>query len=243
MNRITRITLNGYKSFRFGEDEATRKDNSIEFGPTTVLLGANGAGKSNIISFFGLLRAMASHPGRIGYFEEYVARKGGAEALLHFGSKETPIMEMEVDVEGTDEVYKKFADQYWKDFHHKCWGDKASPDATPGESFANRMYCGTVRFYASFSTMPPNQLFRRSTGMEFVPKEGGKVEHIAVDQIWPEKPVTGLVNDVWSRLCNDLSFRVGDYQFDDTSERAPIRRPRYQEDSGELLSDAGNLGV
>ena len=48
-------------------------------------MGANGAGKSNIISFFKMLSFMMS-----GRFEEYVARAGSNQTILHFGSKKTP---------------------------------------------------------------------------------------------------------------------------------------------------------
>ena len=42
-------------------------------------------GKSNIISFFKMLSFMMS-----GRFEEYVARAGSNQTILHFGSKKTP---------------------------------------------------------------------------------------------------------------------------------------------------------
>ncbi len=59
-------------------------DASIEFRPLTVLIGANGAGKSNLISFFSLVNALMA-----GRLQVHVRVNGGAESLLHFGSKQT----------------------------------------------------------------------------------------------------------------------------------------------------------
>jgi predicted ATPase len=48
---IRKLTIEGFKSIRKLE---------LELGPLNVLIGANGAGKSNLVSFFRLLQAMAS---------------------------------------------------------------------------------------------------------------------------------------------------------------------------------------
>lgn len=49
-----------------------------------MLLGANGAGKSNLVSFFSMLNHMMT-----GAFQTYVAERGYAESFLYFGSKAT----------------------------------------------------------------------------------------------------------------------------------------------------------
>lgn len=48
--KLSKIELKGYKSVD-GE-----KGQSIAFGNVTVLIGANGSGKSNVLSFFKFLR-------------------------------------------------------------------------------------------------------------------------------------------------------------------------------------------
>jgi predicted ATPase len=48
---IKKLTIEGYKSIRKLED--------FELGSLNVLIGANGAGKSNFVGFFRLLREMA----------------------------------------------------------------------------------------------------------------------------------------------------------------------------------------
>lgn len=76
--RLTRLDLQGFKTIE-------RLEN-FEFRPLNVLIGANAAGKSNLISFFRLLNWMTPAPGNL---QEHIARSGGASALLHDGAART----------------------------------------------------------------------------------------------------------------------------------------------------------
>ena len=58
----------------------------------TVLIGANGSGKSNFVRFFDLLSWMLGS-GRLG---EFVERQGGADDQLFGGNRRTPRLEAEV---------------------------------------------------------------------------------------------------------------------------------------------------
>ncbi|MFP4030761.1 MAG: AAA family ATPase [Desulfococcaceae bacterium] len=69
---------------------------TIEFQPITVMLGANGAGKSNLVSFFKLLNAMMS-----GGLQRHVADQGFADALLYFGGKNTPEIQARLQFQST----------------------------------------------------------------------------------------------------------------------------------------------
>ncbi|MGD0074612.1 MAG: AAA family ATPase, partial [Candidatus Binataceae bacterium] len=70
------ITVKGFKSIASLEKVGLR--------PINVLIGANGSGKSNFIEVFSFLHAV-----REGRLQDYVRKAGGAEQLLHFGSKVT----------------------------------------------------------------------------------------------------------------------------------------------------------
>ena len=72
---LTKLTLEGYKSFRKLE---------LELRPLNVLIGANGAGKSNLVSFFRLVTAIANS--RLG---RTVIEAGGANSFLRHGKKIT----------------------------------------------------------------------------------------------------------------------------------------------------------
>jgi predicted ATPase len=79
MAKITRIGVGGFKSIKDLQP--------LELRPTNMLIGSNGAGKSNLISFLNLLKTIAD-----GNLQDYVGRAGGAETLLHYGAKVTPAM-------------------------------------------------------------------------------------------------------------------------------------------------------
>lgn len=72
---VNQITIEGYKSFR---------SQSIELGGLNVLIGSNGAGKSNFLSFFELLGNAFEQ--RLG---AYVATSGGVDKFLFQGRKMT----------------------------------------------------------------------------------------------------------------------------------------------------------
>ncbi len=75
--RLENINLKGFKSI-------DSKGVDIPFGDITVLLGANGVGKSNLISFFQMLHQILSQE-----LQLYIGLSGSANSLLHFGSKHT----------------------------------------------------------------------------------------------------------------------------------------------------------
>lgn len=63
-----------------------------DLGGLTVLIGANGSGKSNLIRFFEMLSWML----RSHRLAEFVERQGGADDRLFQGSKSTPRIEAEI---------------------------------------------------------------------------------------------------------------------------------------------------
>lgn len=81
MDMLTSLELRGWKSIR-----ELRADD-LKLGRLNVLIGANGSGKSNLISFFRLLGAFARSPGEL---QLGVVRSGGANAVLHDGAAKTP---------------------------------------------------------------------------------------------------------------------------------------------------------
>ncbi|MFP5272038.1 AAA family ATPase [Coleofasciculus sp.] len=81
---LKKIKIKGYKSIQAME---------LQLAPINILIGANGAGKSNLISFFKLLRWMMQTPGQLQLF---VGKSGGANALLFDGASVTPQMESEL---------------------------------------------------------------------------------------------------------------------------------------------------
>lgn len=85
MDRLKRLTLNGFKSI---------KAIDLELHPLNILIGANGAGKSNLISFFKMLNEMMA-----GCFQQYIGTSGRAQSLLYFGPKTTLQIEAKLEFE------------------------------------------------------------------------------------------------------------------------------------------------
>lgn len=75
------ITIRGFRSIAAVEE--------VELRNINVLIGANGSGKSNFLSIFAFLREI-----RDGRLQDYVAKQGGADRILHFGAKATPELEV-----------------------------------------------------------------------------------------------------------------------------------------------------
>ena len=83
MAELDYITIKGFKSIA-----------SIEKLPLysiNVLIGPNGSGKSNFVGVFAFLQAI-----REGRLQDYVARAGGANRILHFGAAVTQNLDIEV---------------------------------------------------------------------------------------------------------------------------------------------------
>ena len=93
MEALDWITIEGFKSIR--------KIENLPLNPINVLVGPNGSGKSNFIGTFSFLHAI-----RDGRLKNYVDRTGGAEQILHFGSKATPEIMLHISFAGETNQYK-----------------------------------------------------------------------------------------------------------------------------------------
>jgi len=94
--KLESVKLKGFKSIdKIGQ--------VIDFQNITILLGANGSGKSNLVSFFSMLNYMMS-----GSLQTYIGENGSADSLLHFGSRETSKIEAEITFSDSKQkdVYK-----------------------------------------------------------------------------------------------------------------------------------------
>jgi predicted ATPase len=72
---LNQIKVKGYKSIR---------DLDLTLTNLNILIGANGAGKSNFVSLFKLLNNIVE-----GNLQRYVMQEGGSESLLYYGQKFT----------------------------------------------------------------------------------------------------------------------------------------------------------
>jgi predicted ATPase len=82
---LKKIVIKGYRSI---------KDASLELSSLNVLIGANGAGKSNFVSFFKMLNEMMGNR-----LQNYIGTSGRAQSVLHFGPKVTLQLEGQLEFE------------------------------------------------------------------------------------------------------------------------------------------------
>ncbi len=80
--QIERLVLRGYRSIA---------ECDLALGRLNVLIGANGAGKSNLIGFFRLINRILD-----GQLQLAVGTAGGPDALLHYGRKKTEELHAEL---------------------------------------------------------------------------------------------------------------------------------------------------
>jgi len=81
---LKHVKVKGFKSI---------KALDLELGEVNILIGANGAGKSNFISLFTFLSQLSQ-----GKLKAYVEQQGFANAFFHFGTKHTAKISIDLDV-------------------------------------------------------------------------------------------------------------------------------------------------
>lgn len=92
-NKVTDISIKGFKSIKCLE--------KFRLNDLNVMIGSNGAGKSNLISLFKMLNEIVE-----GRLQSYVKRSGGANTILHFGSKQTSLIEINIDFKANNYWFK-----------------------------------------------------------------------------------------------------------------------------------------
>lgn len=86
--KLKSFTIKGYKSIKV--------ISNFEPKPVNILIGPNGVGKSNFISFFKFLSRMLNSDGKL---REYVAYLGGANDILHDGADVTKSIDAYIELE------------------------------------------------------------------------------------------------------------------------------------------------
>ncbi|AUX23907.1 uncharacterized protein SOCEGT47_044370 [Sorangium cellulosum] len=81
--QLTHVRVAGFRSL---------KNVELDLGPVTVLIGPNGAGKSNLLGALTMARMLA-----FGALQLFVSRRGGATFLMHYGPRQTPVVELALE--------------------------------------------------------------------------------------------------------------------------------------------------
>ena len=97
--KLKSLKISGYKSIA-----SQNNSQLMAFSDINVIIGANGSGKSNLVSFFKMLNMMSN-----GSLQEYIGRQGSANSLLHYGSKITSKIEAELSLSDISYDLYKFS--------------------------------------------------------------------------------------------------------------------------------------
>lgn len=135
---MDRITIQGYKSFR---------DLTLQLRGLNLLIGGNGAGKSNFLSLFELLGNVYDKR-----LKQYVATIGGVDKLLYQGRKTTSRISLTIG-QGQNsyllslmESDGKLIVEHEKLGYTSSWGNSSSIDIADYEDEANiKTYSGARR--------------------------------------------------------------------------------------------------
>jgi predicted ATPase len=91
ITKMDYIEIRGYKSI---------KEAKIALHPINILIGANGSGKTNFLSFFEFLYHLYERK-----LTEYIALNGGEDKMLHHGAKVTESMEAYISFKNEISAY------------------------------------------------------------------------------------------------------------------------------------------
>ena len=201
MAQLQSITIKGYKSIRELVD--------FEIRPINVLIGANGAGKSNFISAFKFLASVATYK-----FPVDVRKWGGPDALLYYGRKITPRLDMEVS----------FKPEFISGYGDSQNGYKISLEPTQDNQF---VFTREIPWF--------HQIKRFSYPKECPLEIGHGVARVLADQ------GTFSEGSNISRYVADKLQSWRQYHFHDTGDTASVKQPQKANDTLRLKPDAANL--
>ena len=160
------LHIQGFKSIR---------DQLLELSPLNVFIGGNGAGKSNLIGVFNFLSSITRQELAI-----YTGQSGGANAILHFGRRNTANLSMEVvfrdrhnentyklTLMPTDEdtfffesestYYRDISGGYEEPYHDENWSGHSEARVTKSSNSIARYiqgYLESYRVYHFHDTSP-----------------------------------------------------------------------------------------
>ena len=106
-NQITSVSVEGFRSLRSVKD--------LKLPPLSVLIGSNGAGKSNLIRFFEMISWML----RAQRLQEFIVTHGGGNDQFFMGARQTPRISATICIRTS-----KGLNEYRFDLLHIPAGDK-----------------------------------------------------------------------------------------------------------------------
>ena len=149
---LDRLVVEGYKSIR-SVDLSLRRIN--------VLIGANGAGKSNFIHLFHFMNRLV-HQG----LQKFVAQAGGADQILHYGRKTTERL------------------------HIELWFRNIGEE-TDGEALANGYVCSLIPTAEDLLIFEKEEIYVPAQPHHEAPSRGSESHEVHKETLLPEWEAQG----------------------------------------------------
>lgn len=210
---MTNQTTQGYLSHVDIRGFRSLQDVSVELSPLTVLIGANGSGKSNFIKFFALIRWLMD--GRS--LKEWTMREGGADDQLFMGSR------------STEKIFGQLA------LTMPNSQDKYQYETVLGVSVNDQLHFA-FEYYRY-----QKQGKALTDWIQLTPIADFSALPTTIKPLKPE--ATRIYAKGNPAIITTLLKQCSIYQFQDTSKHAAIKKAHDTSDSVYLNADGGNLAA
>lgn len=210
------------------------KDQQIEFGSTNFLVGINGAGKSNLIKAFRLLKATLTK----GELEELVINKWGGFDAIHFkGCELAESSKCEITFEFDAKVLNEYGYAFSEDVYYNINIEKIAST----QNFFLQENCFTVNGEKTnmiFTLASGNGLAKEGTGTE-QEKMVKYVFDIESDSVLCQLIDSNRYPQIYAlrKAIADIAI----YNYFNTTENSPIRKPAAPTSATKLVADGSNL--
>ncbi len=224
---LKHISIKGFKSI---------KELDLDLSPINVLIGANGSGKSNFISFFKLLRWMIQRTGQLQFF---VGQSGGASSFLFDGSAVTPQIEAELNFETTSGK----DDYFFRLFYAASDTFIFAEEKYRRNIYSNSTGQGLLNIRNNNLGTAIQRNYSGNSGNIDISPFSGLATWKSLDAGHKESRLIDDIN-LGNQISRDIFYLIQSFethQFHDTSQTARFKQRWSIEDNQRLKEDAGNL--
>lgn len=224
---IKSITLYNFFSFKYQK---------VELGFTNFLVGINGVGKSNLIKAFRLLRATLNE----GDLEDLIINRWGGFDAVHFkGGEMEDKPSFSIEYEFDPEVLGAYGYRFQEPIYYKIAFDKVA---------ATQNYSIVERFCTKQDNGKPGYLYFNAKHGHGWAKEGERTDQQNSVKYELDTHSDSMLSqlkdsDRYPQITT-LRKAIADiaiYNYFNTTESSPIRKPAAPTTSSKLTPDGSNL--
>lgn len=224
---IKSIHLNNFFSFQ---------NQTIEFNNINFLVGINGVGKSNIIKAFRLLKATLNE----GELEELIINKwGGFDAVFFKGSEICDNAEFSVEYEFDPVVLQEYGYKFFEPVYYRICIKKVA---------STQNYSIMERFCTKQDSERDGYVYFQANNGRGLAKEEERTDqqyNVRYElDTYSDSMLSQLKDSDRYPQISTLRKAIADiaiYNYFDTTENSPIRKPATPTTATKLVADGSNL--